>query len=213
MRRKMIQGKNIYRLYKRTICAAVSVALLAAWPMAANSEEYIETEMGEGAFASLPDEDDFLTDTFSEEADAALEDSVTGEEPTDLFEDFSVEEDVEQEAGFIAGDDTVEDLEDASSAQEAAGESEAFLQEETAEDDARSGECGAEEGTVFWELDDEGTLHISGEGEMADWDSPEDVPWAHCSELVKELDIQDGITGIGSYAFSGCTTLTAARIG
>ena len=217
MRRKMIQWRNIYRLHKRTICAAVSVALLAAWPMTANSEEYIETEMGEEAFASLPDEDGFLTDSISEDSDAVLGDSVIGEEPTDLFEDFSIEEEV-QEEGFLAGDDTAgddaaEDLLEASSVQEAVGETEALLQTEVGVDGARSGECGVVEGTVFWELDDDGTLHISGEGEMAGWDSPEEVPWAHCSELVTALDIQDGITGIGSHAFSGCSALTTARIG
>lgn len=77
----------------------------------------------------------------------------------------------------------------------------------------KSGECGLVEGTVFWELDGEGTLHLYGSGEMIDWSSPDDVPWAHCSELIKKLDIQEGVSGIGTNAFSNCNSLTTARIG
>lgn len=216
MRRNMFQRKAIRRLYKKTICAAVSAALLTAWPMAANSEEYSEDEIGEEAIASFPVEDGLLEDTFSEDSDTVWEESVIGEDPVeesdDLFEDFTVEEDVDQEAGFLEEEETEAEVQDTVSVLEETSESEALLEAETA-DDAMSGECGLLEGTVFWELDDEGTLHISGEGEMADWESLEDVPWAHLSELVKALDIQEGITGIGSYAFSGCNALTTARIG
>ena len=217
MRRDMFQKKIIRRLYKKIICAAVSAALLTAWPMAANSEEYNEDEVGEEALASFPVEDGLLENTFSEDSDTVWEESVIGEDPVeesdDLFEDFTVEEDVDQEAGFLEEDETEADNQDAISVLEEISESEALLQEEEEADEALSGECGVLEGTVFWELDEEGTLHITGEGEMADWESPEDVPWAHLSELVKALDIQDGITGIGSYAFTGCTDLTTARIG
>ena len=217
MRRNMFQKKAIRRLYKRSICAAVSVALLTAWPMAASSEEYTEDMTGEEAFASFPVEDELLEDILTEDQDIAWDESVTVEEPAevsnDLIEDFIVEEDVDQEAGFLEEAETEDAVQEALPVLEEISESEALLQEDAVVDEVFSGECGAQEGTVFWEIDSEGTLHISGEGEMADWESPEVVPWAHCAELVKALDIQNGITGIGSYAFSGCSALTTARIG
>lgn len=67
------------------------------------------------------------------------------------------------------------------------------------------GKCGQ---NIKWELDDYGTLTISGEGRMNDY-SLNSLPWR--PELVKYLVIEDGITHLGKNAFSR-TKITTAQI-
>ncbi len=66
-------------------------------------------------------------------------------------------------------------------------------------------------GVCTWELDDEGTLTISGNGAMEDYDSsyngcPLTTPWQNYE--VKTLIIEEGVTYIGIYAFFYCNDLT-----
>ena len=74
-----------------------------------------------------------------------------------------------------------------------------------------SGICGA---NLEWTFSD-GVLTISGEGAMDDfhpWDDydPSKAPW---SELdINEIVVEDGVTSIGDYAFSDCTSLTSVAI-
>ena len=71
-----------------------------------------------------------------------------------------------------------------------------------------SGTCGD---NLEWTFSG-GTLTISGEGAMDDFDSPwgdydsSTAPW---SELdINEIVVEDGVTSIGDYAFEGCHSLT-----
>ena len=64
-------------------------------------------------------------------------------------------------------------------------------------------------GDCNWELDDEGTLTISGNGAMSDY-SYSSSPWP--SSELHEVIIEDGVTRIGSYAFSYCFSLTNITI-
>ncbi len=66
-----------------------------------------------------------------------------------------------------------------------------------------SGNCGAQGDNVKWTLDSEGTLTISGTGEMADYFGAYSRPWGLGLTTVKNLIIKPGITYIGSYTFSG----------
>ena len=76
-----------------------------------------------------------------------------------------------------------------------------------------SGYCGI---GLTWELDDEGTLTVSGTGEM-DYTEPGkpltlDPPWDNIREAVKKVVIEDGATSIGNSAFAQCTGLTSIEI-
>ena len=70
--------------------------------------------------------------------------------------------------------------------------------------------CGAE---LTWDFDfDTGVMIISGNGKMAAWEQPEDVPWHYIRQFIKNVIIEDGAVDIGSYAFADCDLrrLTAA---
>jgi len=65
---------------------------------------------------------------------------------------------------------------------------------------ATSGKCGENLTYTY----DDGTLTISGTGPMADY-SDDDPPWIE--EEVYWLDINEGVTSIGEFAFSGMESL------
>jgi len=78
---------------------------------------------------------------------------------------------------------------------------------------AISGTCGE---NLTWELDEEGTLTISGTGDMENYRQDykqTNPPWYDCREAITNLVIEDGVTGIGSYAFYDCTSLANVAIG
>ena len=72
-----------------------------------------------------------------------------------------------------------------------------------------SGICGE---NVTWTLADGGTLTISGSGQMNDYPYSSSAPWYGYRVSIKSIVIEDGVTGIGDYAFSGCSSLTSITI-
>lgn len=62
------------------------------------------------------------------------------------------------------------------------------------------GNCGE---AVSWSLSDDGVLTVSGAGPMADFEKG-DAPWYANRADIRKLVIDDGVTSIGSAAFSGC---------
>ena len=63
-----------------------------------------------------------------------------------------------------------------------------------------SGTCGE---NLTWTLDDEGTLTISGTGEMPSWDNAGNYPWYQNVKNIKKIIFKGSITNIGDYAFAG----------
>ncbi len=61
-----------------------------------------------------------------------------------------------------------------------------------------SGTCGE---NAVWSFADDGTLVISGTGDMADYISPSEQPWSAYSTNLGHVVIEEGITSIGDYAF------------
>ena len=73
-----------------------------------------------------------------------------------------------------------------------------------------SGTCGE---NLTWTLNEDGTLTISGMGNMADYPyNGNDAPWHPYSSQIVSASIEPGITGIGSCAFDGCSSLTSVSI-
>lgn len=75
-----------------------------------------------------------------------------------------------------------------------------------------SGDCGVLLGTVTWELDESGTLKVSGSGDMLSWESPEQVPWDALRGEIRGIEIAEGVTSVGAYAFCGCDAAEIAEV-
>lgn len=74
--------------------------------------------------------------------------------------------------------------------------------------DAVSGTCGE---NLTWTLDAEGTLTISGTGDMEDWERTDlgdgffDCNSVFCNDgRIRRVVIEEGVTSIGDCAFLGC---------
>lgn len=82
--------------------------------------------------------------------------------------------------------------------------------------------CGAKlsdvlaEGTISglnWSLARSGVLTISGSGELLELaNDGTSVPWKKHSDIIIEVVIKSGVTGVGSGAFTGCTALKKVSI-
>ncbi|MCQ2254846.1 MAG: leucine-rich repeat protein [Bacteroidaceae bacterium] len=72
----------------------------------------------------------------------------------------------------------------------------------------QSGTCGA---NVTFVLNDDGTLAISGSGSMSNFYS-DSSPWISNRDKIIKVQIKDGVTSIGNYAFYKCTGLTSIEI-
>jgi hypothetical protein len=89
-------------------------------------------------------------------------------------------------------------------------------------------QTGGTTGSLAWSLSDDGTLTISGTGEMPDYNliaaklptssdptyiAPSTTsPWFSSSELIKSIVIEGGITKVGDDAFSFCYNLTSVTL-
>jgi len=75
---------------------------------------------------------------------------------------------------------------------------------------SQSGTCGD---NLTWVLDYNGTLTISGMGAMTNWDDYTSyAPWKSYRDNIKKVIINNGVTSIGNYAFSSCSSLTSITI-
>ena len=74
-----------------------------------------------------------------------------------------------------------------------------------------SGKCGD---NVSWELDDKGTLTVSGEGAMTDYVSEGEPvsPFTGLGDAVKAVKIEPGVTSVGDNAFYECYNVTGVTL-
>ncbi|MBO4914965.1 MAG: leucine-rich repeat protein, partial [Oscillospiraceae bacterium] len=63
-----------------------------------------------------------------------------------------------------------------------------------------SGSCGD---GVVWELRSDGTLFVTGSGKMADY-AAGTAPWYKYRDLIETVELETGVTHVGSYAFYAC---------
>ncbi len=75
-------------------------------------------------------------------------------------------------------------------------------------DEELSGKCGE---NLTWILDDEGTLTISGTGDMYDYTIDESSPFRANTD-IKSVIISDGAASIGDWAFFDCSNITSVSI-
>ncbi len=74
---------------------------------------------------------------------------------------------------------------------------------------AESGTCGE---NLTWTLSDDGTLTISGTGEMENYLNEYKQPWHSDIALIKNIIINPGVTSIGNCAFCTCSKFNAISI-
>ncbi len=72
-----------------------------------------------------------------------------------------------------------------------------------------SGKYGS---NLSWTLDSNGTLTVSGTGEMYEYSGVGAIPWYSCRDSIKKVVLSNGITSIGSEAFYRCENLTSVTI-
>ena len=68
-------------------------------------------------------------------------------------------------------------------------------------------------GNITWNLDDDGTLSITGKGNMPNFTEDDDYnevlpPWNQWDEGIYSVKIGDGITSVGDHSFDGCDNLS-----
>lgn len=73
------------------------------------------------------------------------------------------------------------------------------------------GICGADGDNLTWSLSCDGTLTISGTGEMMNFNN-NDLQWLLSRSLIRTVVIEEGVTSIGTWAFKGCTNLEHVEI-
>lgn len=73
------------------------------------------------------------------------------------------------------------------------------------------GTCGVD---ITWELDDKtGVLKIEGVGKIGDYSAVNmEVPWRECRDLITKIEISDGITCVGAFAFRDLTNLVSVKM-
>lgn len=71
------------------------------------------------------------------------------------------------------------------------------------------GTCGK---NLRWTLDENGTLTISGTGNMDYYPYVQKLPWFSHRKLIKNVIISDGVTSVSDTAFCGCKSLTSITI-
>ncbi len=63
-----------------------------------------------------------------------------------------------------------------------------------------------------WNLSDDGTLTISGTGDMTDYGYGDHTPWYSQRNKIKKIIIEEGVTSLINWAFCNCTEATSVSI-
>ena len=72
-----------------------------------------------------------------------------------------------------------------------------------------TGMCGDR---AVWLLDNDGTLTVSGFGDMDNWETGDLVPWKNYKDSIRAVVISSGVTSVGERAFDGCLNLETVNI-
>lgn len=80
---------------------------------------------------------------------------------------------------------------------------------EASERTVAQGRCGD---AATWTLSEDGVLTVVGYGSMWDYGHDYFAPWYQYRANVKKLVISDGITHVGRYCFSDCSSLSYVKV-
>ncbi len=167
------------------LALTMCLSLVSVAALADGEAETDETAVEEVAETEEPVEAEESTET---------EEPVVTEEPAETEKPVEAEEPAEAEAPVEA---------------EKLSEAAAVSVEASNADTTASGTCGD---NLTWTLDSDGSLTISGIGNMTDWTSESDVPWYDYCSSITTVVIGSSVTSIGKYAFYRCESLTGVTI-
>ena len=66
--------------------------------------------------------------------------------------------------------------------------------------------------TITWAIENDGTLRISGTGDIPNYTKTTTAPWYLQRELITSIVVEEGITGIGDYAFYNIAKATTINL-
>ena len=172
------------------------------------AEESVETEEEDSLENEAPAEEDIDNGEASQEEEIEeAEESVETEEGDSLEDETPAEEGSEttqEECEQQIDENTAVVEEEKSALIDAADEQEESVSSDAARNVVESGTCGD---NLTWTLDGEGTLIISGTGEMSS------SPWRNSySSDITQAVIENGVKNIGNDAFALCNDLTSISI-
>lgn len=107
-------------------------------------------------------------------------------------------------------EETDTDLEQDGSSAESESEEDNDMKIEIAGEITDSGSCGD---NAIWQLYEDGSLVISGTGEIYRNAFADDSVLVDDNSVITKVVIEDGITGVGIAAFMGCESIVQIRIG
>ena len=203
------------KINKAGLAALLLAASLGSYTIGMESVRAADetAEVGQ-EFSNLPETEgedllaeDSVTEAPEENIDQNKDAADSGEIKMDLNTE-PAEEIVSSEEKLEAEENNTAELE--LEEEEITDGSDSELQELDIADKDKLQSCGIEENTVFWELDQDGVLKISGQGEMQNWENETEVPWSEQRQEIKKVEITEGVTSVGGYAFSNC--INAAEI-
>lgn len=150
--------------------------------------------------AGLEEADSENADTERNKTEVMAEGNTNGEEKSrEEIESDEEFESIESE-GFT--DEVISDFSD----------NEQAMETDSSKETVTEGSCGMENAQLFWKLNENGTLEITGTGNMMNWEKEEDVPWTALREKISRIEIAEGVLSVGAHAFSGCQNAAEIQI-
>lgn len=68
------------------------------------------------------------------------------------------------------------------------------------------------DGKMHWSISANHVLTISGTGEMPSYLGSENPPWYSYRDQIERIVVEDGISVLGDYSFSGCSSVTSVSL-
>ena len=181
----------------------ISIVKAENWEKATEENEIQEINDGQILGETEHEEDIDGIDVQEESTD--ISEIVEDQDEQILIDDSAATEEYEVEEEQIFDDEnTNAEISDGTSSAKSSEKNEIALQSSV----LASGECGE---NAKWSLSTDGTLTISGTGEMKDYGSPNsansmssggNTPWRkNYNNLIKRIVVEEGITRIGNGAF------------